>query len=74
MRGSPSREYWGAANNRGDPNTNTILPGLVDRSLGVTEFRSQQTSEPTDPTGPRISSTRSTAIATSGLMAPLTTA
>jgi hypothetical protein len=52
MGDSPSREYWGAGNDRGNPNANTILPALVDRSLGVTEFKSQQTSEPTDPHRP----------------------
>jgi hypothetical protein len=48
MGGSPSLASTGAGNDRGNPNANTILPGLLDRSLGVTELKGQQTGEPTD--------------------------
>jgi hypothetical protein len=48
MGGSPPLASADAGNDCGNPNANTILPGLLDRSLGVTEFKGQQTSELTD--------------------------
>ena len=42
------REYWVGATTAATLIANAVAPGLLDRYLGATGFRSQQTDEPTD--------------------------
>ena len=43
------REYWVGASTVATIVANAVAPSLVDRYLGATGFRSQQTDEPVDP-------------------------
>ena len=46
------REYWVGASTAGTLAANAIVPGLLDRYLARTGFKSQQTSRPQDPDAP----------------------
>ena len=46
------REYWVGASTAGTLLANAVVPGLLDRYLGRTGFKSQQTDQPTDPQRP----------------------
>ncbi|MEP7177463.1 MAG: SDR family oxidoreductase [Pseudonocardiales bacterium] len=46
------REYWVGASTMGTLAANAIAPGLLDRYLGKTGFKSQQTAQPHDPDAP----------------------
>jgi NAD(P)-dependent dehydrogenase (short-subunit alcohol dehydrogenase family) len=46
------REYWVGATTAATLVANAVAPGLLDRYLGATGFKSQQTAEPTDPHRP----------------------
>ena len=46
------REYWVGATTAATIVANTVVPGLLDRYLGKTGFKSQQTEEPEDPNRP----------------------
>jgi NAD(P)-dependent dehydrogenase (short-subunit alcohol dehydrogenase family) len=46
------REYWVGASTMGTLVANAIAPGLLDRYLGKTGFKSQQTPQPRDPDAP----------------------
>ena len=46
------REYWVGGSTMGTLAANAIAPGLLDRYLAWTGFRSQQTDQPTDPDQP----------------------
>jgi NAD(P)-dependent dehydrogenase (short-subunit alcohol dehydrogenase family) len=46
------REYWVGATTAATLLANAVAPGLLDRYLGKTGFKSQQTKEPHDPTAP----------------------
>lgn len=46
------REYWVGGTTLGTLAANAIAPGLLDRYLALTGFRSQQTSEPRPPDAP----------------------
>lgn len=46
------REYWVGATTAMTLLANTVAPGLLDRYLGATGFKSQQTDEPADPHRP----------------------
>jgi hypothetical protein len=46
------REYWVGATTAATIVANTVAPGLLDRYLGKTGFKSQQTDEPDDPNRP----------------------
>jgi NAD(P)-dependent dehydrogenase (short-subunit alcohol dehydrogenase family) len=46
------REYWVGASTMGTLAANAIAPGLLDRYLGRTGFRSQQTDQRHDPCAP----------------------
>ena len=46
------REYWVGASTVGTLLGNKFVPGLLDRYLAVTGFKSQQTGEPRDPDQP----------------------
>jgi NAD(P)-dependent dehydrogenase (short-subunit alcohol dehydrogenase family) len=46
------REYWVGGSTVGTLLANTVVPGLLDRYLARTNFKAQQTSEPSDPERP----------------------
>jgi hypothetical protein len=46
------REYWVGASTMGTLAANAIAPGLLDRYLGKTGFKSQQSGQPHDPDAP----------------------
>jgi len=46
------REYWVGASTAGTLLANAVAPGILDRYLARTGFRSQQTDRPHDPTDP----------------------
>ena len=46
------REYWVGATTAATLLANAVVPGLLDRYLGATGFKSQQTSQPADPNRP----------------------
>jgi NAD(P)-dependent dehydrogenase (short-subunit alcohol dehydrogenase family) len=46
------REYWVGGSTAATIVANAVIPGLLDRYLGRTGFRSQQTDEQEDPTRP----------------------
>ncbi len=46
------REYWVGATTAATLIVNSVAPGLLDRYLGATGFKSQQTQEPVDPQRP----------------------
>ena len=46
------REYWVGGTTTATIIANTVAPGLLDRYLGRTGFKSQQTEEPDDPDRP----------------------
>ena len=46
------REYWVGASTAGTLLANAVAPGILDRYLARTGFRSQQTDQPHDPTDP----------------------
>jgi hypothetical protein len=46
------REYWVGASTMGTLAANAIAPGLLDRYLGRTGFKAQQTTQPQDPNAP----------------------
>jgi NAD(P)-dependent dehydrogenase (short-subunit alcohol dehydrogenase family) len=46
------REYWVGGTTAATIIANTVAPGLLDRYLGRTGFKSQQTDEPEDPRRP----------------------
>ncbi len=46
------REYWVGATTALTLLANAVAPGLLDRYLGATGFKSQQTDEPVDPNRP----------------------
>jgi NAD(P)-dependent dehydrogenase (short-subunit alcohol dehydrogenase family) len=46
------RQYWVGATTAATLIANAVAPGLLDRYLGATGFRSQQTDEPTGPNRP----------------------
>jgi NAD(P)-dependent dehydrogenase (short-subunit alcohol dehydrogenase family) len=46
------REYWVGASTVGTLLANAVAPGLLDRYLARTGFRSQQTTQPADPDAP----------------------
>ena len=46
------REYWVGASTAGTLAANAIAPGLLDRYLARTGFKSQQTSQPQPPDAP----------------------
>jgi NAD(P)-dependent dehydrogenase (short-subunit alcohol dehydrogenase family) len=46
------REYWVGATTAATIAANTVIPGLLDRYLGRTGFKSQQTDQPEDPARP----------------------
>jgi NAD(P)-dependent dehydrogenase (short-subunit alcohol dehydrogenase family) len=46
------REYWVGATTAATLLANAVAPGLLDRYLGRTGFKSQQTKEPRDPGAP----------------------
>jgi hypothetical protein len=46
------REYWVGATTAATIVANSVAPGLLDRYLGRTGFKSQQTDEPEDPSRP----------------------
>ena len=46
------REYWVGASTMGTLAVNAVAPGLLDRYLGRTGFRSQQTKDPKPPDAP----------------------
>ena len=46
------REYWVGASTMGTLAANAIAPGLLDRYLGRTGIKSQQTKHPQEPDGP----------------------
>jgi NAD(P)-dependent dehydrogenase (short-subunit alcohol dehydrogenase family) len=46
------REYWVGATTAATLIANAVAPGLLDRYLGATGFKSQQTDQPTDPNRP----------------------
>ncbi|MGI8677558.1 MAG: SDR family oxidoreductase [Jatrophihabitans sp.] len=46
------REYWVGASTMGTLAANAIAPGILDRYLARTGFKSQQSSEPHDPDAP----------------------
>jgi NAD(P)-dependent dehydrogenase (short-subunit alcohol dehydrogenase family) len=46
------REYWVGGSTVATLLANAVAPGLLDRYLGRTGYRSQQTDEPRDPTQP----------------------
>jgi short-subunit dehydrogenase len=46
------REYWVGASTMGTLAANAIAPGLLDRYLGRTGFKAQQTKQPQDPNAP----------------------
>jgi NAD(P)-dependent dehydrogenase (short-subunit alcohol dehydrogenase family) len=47
------REYWVGASTMGTLAANAIAPGLLDRYLARTGFKSQQTSQEQNPAGPK---------------------
>ena len=47
------REYWVGASPMGTLAANAIAPGLLDRYLARTGFKSQQTSQEQDPDAPK---------------------
>lgn len=46
------REYWVGATTAATLIANSVAPGLLDRYLGATGFKSQQTQDPVDPQRP----------------------
>jgi NAD(P)-dependent dehydrogenase (short-subunit alcohol dehydrogenase family) len=46
------REYWVGATTAATLVANAVAPGLLDRYLGATGFKSQQTDQPADPNRP----------------------
>ncbi len=46
------REYWVGATTAATLIANSVAPGLLDRYLGATGFKSQQSAEPVDPNRP----------------------
>ncbi|MCW2903379.1 MAG: short-chain dehydrogenase/reductase [Streptosporangiaceae bacterium] len=46
------REYWVGSSTAATLAANAVIPGLLDRYLGRTGFRSQQTDQPHDPDSP----------------------
>jgi len=46
------REYWVGATTAATLIANAVVPGLLDRYLGVTGFKGQQTDQPPDPDRP----------------------
>jgi NAD(P)-dependent dehydrogenase (short-subunit alcohol dehydrogenase family) len=46
------REHWVGGTTVGTLLANTVVPGLLDRYLARTNFKAQQTSEPSDPERP----------------------
>ncbi len=46
------REYWVGATTAGTLIANAVAPGLLDRYLGFTGFKGQQTDQPRDPDRP----------------------
>jgi NAD(P)-dependent dehydrogenase (short-subunit alcohol dehydrogenase family) len=46
------REYWVGGTTAATLIANAVLPGVLDRYLGKTGFKSQQTNEPADPNRP----------------------
>lgn len=46
------REYWVGGSTMGTLAANAIAPGILDRYLAKTGFKSQQTSQPRDPDQP----------------------
>jgi short-subunit dehydrogenase len=46
------REYWVGATTAATIVANSVVPGLLDRYLGRTGFKSQQTDKPEDPSRP----------------------
>jgi NAD(P)-dependent dehydrogenase (short-subunit alcohol dehydrogenase family) len=46
------REYWVGGSTAGTLIANAVVPGLLDRYLGRTGFKSQQTDQPRDPDQP----------------------